>query len=156
MPKIVGLVFLLIFFGGCAAYKIDERVPDNTHNQISERMSLVGSWHGMQLTKEGGTKEWLIQNDIFGAYSIIYKITEKSGKINISKEFGVWGVSGGIYFMITRAWMYGDSFEEEDPRDPFNYTAYKILKSSIEKMTYQSLKSGNTYFVRKVSKSFSI
>lgn len=111
---------------------------------------LIGTWFGEQPTKESGIKEWQITNRIDGTYEITYKVTNSNGASHVSTEFGLWGISGDIYFMITKYWDRYGEYSLSDSKDAFSYTAYKVEHISSSKLIYKSYKSGNKYVVNKI------
>jgi hypothetical protein len=76
-------------------------------------------------------------------------------KINGVSEVGLWGISGPVYFTITRGWVRDQRFSPADPTQATFYDAYEILELSKDKFRYKSFVIGDEYTEKRVSDSFS-
>lgn len=81
-----------------------------------------------------------------GRYVTEFKVLDSSANFKSEhKEFGLWGVSGGIYFTMFKGWIENDQLVPSDPTDAYNYDSYKIIDFKSDKLIYESLTSGNQY-----------
>ena len=77
--------------------------PELSENKISIRNAFIGKWFSKQPIKGGGYRETIIQRLEDSQYLIEFKFFDAASNIqNSQKEFGFWGVSGGIYFTMFR------------------------------------------------------
>lgn len=120
--------------------------PELTEDKKALRESFIGKWLSSQPTKDGGTRRALIERLPDSRYVVEFNIYDAKGTlIETQREFGFWGVSGGIYFTIYRGWIENDQFYQADPNDAYNYDSYKIISTAENKLEYQSLSSGNLF-----------
>lgn len=147
---ILSVVFALGTYTTVSAHEECETItaikPELSENKVSIRKAFIGKWHSKQPTKDGSTRETIIQRLPDSQYLIEFKFFDAKGNLEKSqKEFGFWGVSGGIYFTMFRGQVENDKLYEVDPTDAYNYDSYKIINTSPQELIYQSLSSGNKY-----------
>lgn len=152
MRNIWALCTVIFITSGCVATDLSNQHVVTTHKpQLTEdkkalRESFVGKWQSISPTKEGGTRDTVIERLPDSRYVIEFKIYDAKGDlVNTQREFGFWGVSGGIYFTMYRGWIKNDEFYQADPSDAYNYDSYKIISTTEDKLEYQSLSSGNQF-----------
>ena len=100
--------------------------------------SMVGNWFGSQPTKQGGRREWLMSRFADGTYKATFRVREKGGRLTEQSEYGEWGVSGPIYFTVTKAVSRGGKAVAVDPADPYYRNAYRIVSLSETGFTYRN------------------
>jgi uncharacterized protein YcfL len=146
-----GLIFLCYGCSSTNIPKITESKPELSLDKKQLRKGFVGKWESTQLTKEGNTKHAVIERSPDSRYVVEFKIyyPDKTLKYQ-SKEFGLWGVSGGIYFTMFRGWVENDNFSPANPDNAYYYDAYKINIVSEKILTYENLSSGNKYIYQRV------
>ncbi|MEC4091915.1 hypothetical protein [Pseudoalteromonas rubra] len=143
------ILLVIVICSGCKSISdlnITESKPALTQDKKQLRASFVGKWESTQLTKEGNTRHALIQRSSDSRYIVEFKVyyPDKTLKYQ-SKEFGVWGVSGGVYFTMFRGWVENDNFSPADPNNAYYYDAYKILNVTDNQLSYENLSSGNRF-----------
>ena len=115
-----------------------------------QRLMFIGEWFSIQQTESGATRKATIRRSPNGTYVIHFEFYSKNGDLIYSqKEFGMWGVSGGIYFTINQGWFENDEPVYSNAIDANNNDAYKLLKVSENELIYQNLSSGNTFTYQK-------
>jgi hypothetical protein len=156
--KILSTILLMVLFtASCATTVlknedfITEFKPALSEDKKVLRAVFVGKWLSKQPIKEGGTRETLIERFSDSKYLIEFKTYDSGGTlISTQKEFGFWGVSGGIYFTMYRGRIDAGKFYPSDPSDAYNYDSYKVLEVSEKQLEFLSLSSGNRYTYLKV------
>ncbi|MCW8877830.1 MAG: hypothetical protein OQK51_12325 [Kangiellaceae bacterium] len=154
--KIITTIIIGYLLSTATALSKDIRVTESKPHLSMEKKQLrsafVGKWTSKQPTKKGGVKESTINRSVDSRYIIEHKIfDDKSTLIQESREVGIWGVSGGIYFTVFRGWLENGKVSPSDPTDAYNYDAYKIKHVSPNKLVYKNLSSGNEYIYTKVN-----
>ncbi|WP_146105502.1 hypothetical protein [Psychrosphaera saromensis] len=144
----------LVILSGCASTDknvVTEYKPLMTAEQQVLRDGFVGKWRSEQPNKNGGTNITIKNMMRDGRYVNEFKVLDSSSKLKIeSKEFGFWGVSGGIYFTMFKGWIENDELVPSDPTDVYNYDSYKIISFKPDELVYESLVSGNHYTYSRV------
>lgn len=152
--RLVFAVALLLAVSGCAIRPpiYVTKKPDASQEQ--QRSLLVGTWFGDAKTKDGGRRLQITQRAPSGTYKVTFRVFEPSGQTWEQSEVGFWGVSGGVYFTITKGWVDGESFSEANPTDASLNDAYQIVELTEERFIYRALQSGNEYSLSRVADSF--
>ncbi|WP_298771096.1 hypothetical protein [uncultured Shewanella sp.] len=160
MSKLIGLLSIFVLFSLASCSQVlkaehDEIAvvkPSLSEDKVAVRIGFIGKWLSKQSTKGGGSREAIINRFEDGQYIIEIKIFNSSGVLTtIQKEFGFWGVSGGVYFTIHRGWIADDQLYSSDPSDAYHYDSYDIIEISNNKLKYQSLSGGDTYTYLKIN-----
>ena len=153
--------FLIIFVFGlysCSSTEqneITEFKPSLTKDRKEARDSFIGKWESTQPVKNGGNRHTVIERHYDSRYVVEFKITDENGELKKhQKEFGYWGVAGGIYFTMFRGWINDDEFDNADPDNPYYYDSYKIIEITNGKLTYESLSSNNRFIYTKVKQLY--
>ncbi|HET7834047.1 MAG TPA: hypothetical protein VFK88_13890 [Gallionella sp.] len=149
-------IFYVLLLVGCAtpASTINSGKPLNQSSE-QRRLILIGKWYGEAPTKDGLKQLELVEKRVDGTQKIHFKLTDKFGKVmSDTTEVGDWGVSGPIYFSITRGWLHDGKVSPTDPTSAFFYDAYEILELTETTFRYKSVETGDQFVVRKVSDSF--
>ena len=139
---------------GCAAAKPVHLFKPTTEAAHVRRDSMVGRWFGESTTKDGGTIQHIVHRREDGTYQVWFRLREAGGRLWQQSEIGLWGVSGSIYFTITRGWVGKDEVRAVDASDATFYDAYEILDSSGDELRYRSVEVGDEYVVRRVPDTF--
>lgn len=130
---------------------ISEYKPQVPKDRKEVRDGFVGKWESTQPTKSGGTRHSLIERNYDSRYVVEFTLLDETGSVkSTQKEFGYWGVAGGIYFTMFRGWINNDELEHADPDNPYNYDSYKVVEVTKDKLVYQSLSSGNLFTYSRV------
>lgn len=149
----IALVALPLLTGCSTAQPVHVFKPDSEAAHV-RRDVMVGRWFGESTTKEGGTIQHIVERREDGTYQIWFRVREASGRVWEQSEIGLWGVSGSIYFTMTRGWVGKNEIRPADTTDATFYDAYEILSSSGEEVRYKSVELGDEYLVRRVPESF--
>lgn len=157
--KVCITAMVLLALTGCAPGNskpeaVTSGKPVLTDEQASEWQLMSGRWYGSQPTKDGGTKEELIDKLSDGTYQIVFRVTNPEKDTRISVEVGYWGMSGDIYFSIFRGWVRDNRLIQADPSDPYHYDAYRIIRLNEELFEYQHVENGNRYILKRVPDDF--
>ncbi len=156
-------IYLAIFLTTIATAFISLKSPDYSVTSSKPAVSssqegtwklMIGKWYGKQPTKDGGTKEEIIEKLPNGTYKIQFRVTQPDGTKTERTEVGYWGVSGNIYFSIFKGWLSGSEIISANPTDPYNYDAYHIIELTTEKFEYQHVSTGNRYVNQRVGNDF--
>jgi len=153
MKFILPFIMLLISQGLFAAELSPVKDAKDPISKVkeSQREMFIGEWMSVQKTENGHITKAITKRAADGNYTISFKLySEKGALIFKQEEFGLWGVSGGIYFTIFQGKLEDNKPVNSDPNNDNNYDAYKILKASKQELVYQSLSSGDIYTYKKV------
>ena len=89
-----------------------------------------------------------------GSMTIRFLVIDATGKADEQTEVALWGISGPIYFTITRGWLHGRQFHPADPSQSYNYDAYEILELTRQTFRYRHFTTGSEYTLRRVAPDF--
>ena len=149
--RIIFILTLLISFNLYSSDEISEIKPELTMDKEKQRAFFIGEWESFQPTKEGGKRHTLMTRLPDSRYVVEFKVYNSESKLTIQqKEFGFWGVSGGIYFTMYRGSVENDEFFPVDPNNAYYYDAYMISEITKDKLIYNSLSSENTFTYTRV------
>jgi hypothetical protein len=151
----ISIVLIALLIAGCAtAPAIYTAKPPDSSEDLRRNL-LLGRWYGEAKTREGGKRLQIIDRNVDGTFKVQFRVIEGSGKVWDQTEVGLWGISGPVYFTITRGWIDGQRFLPANPTQATFYDAYEILELSKDKLCYKSFAIGDEYTVKRVSDSFS-
>jgi hypothetical protein len=154
MLKAFALTGALIFLSGCPSNAIFTAKPPDSAQLIKSRAQLVGHWFIDAPTKEGGQRLALSEKRPDGTFQTQFRVIE-GGKVTLNQtEFGLWGLSGPVYFTITKGVVQGSREVHADPTDPYYYDAYEVLSLDDSSFKYRSFAFGDVYTARKVPADF--
>lgn len=149
----IGLLALPLVVGCAGTSRVHVFKPESEVAQ-ARRESMVGRWFGESATKDGGSIQHIVDRRADGTYQVWFRIREAGGRLSQQSEVGFWGVSGSIYFTMTRGWVGKEGIRPVDSRDPTFDDAYEILAASDEEIRYKSVELGDEYVVRRVADEF--
>ncbi len=109
------IVLIVLFIAGCATAPSIYTVKPNDSSEEPRRNLLLGRWYGEERTREGGKRLEIIDRYVDGTFKIQFRVTEGSGKVWDQTEIGLWGISGPVYFTITKGWLHDKDFSPADP-----------------------------------------
>ncbi|MHC9511725.1 hypothetical protein [Kangiella sp. M94] len=153
MKHIITVIILIFSMNltGAELSPVTDIKPLVSEKKQLQRLTFTGEWVSVQKTQSGATRKATIRRAPNGTYVIDFEFySENDDLIYSRKEFGMWGVSGGIYFTIYQGWFENDEPVYSNPVDANNYDTYKLLKVSKNELTYQNLSSGNTFTYTKL------
>lgn len=154
MKKLFCLVFLAVI-GGCSLTPaVDGYKPVDDQAAYEQRLLMVGTWFGDASTKDGGRKMHIVDRFLDGTMKIRFRVIDAQGNSEEQTELAQWGLSGDIYFTISRGVLDGEEFHEFDPRQPYYNDAYSVLELTETSFQYRHLSTGNEYTIERVEKGF--
>lgn len=115
---------------------------------------MMGRWLGEADTKDGKHSKWLMERRLDGSYTVKFQLFQASKKVLEQIEVGVWGISAGIYFTMTREMIEGMESRPVDTTLATYYDAYDVLSLDDSTFRYRSRESGDVFTVKKVADSF--
>ena len=149
----LALLLLPLIVGCSAAKAVHVFKPDREEAHV-RRDVMVGRWFGESTTKDGGSIQHIVHRREDGTYQVWFRLREAGGRLWQQSEIGLWGVSGSIYFTITRGWVGKGEVRPVDASDATFYDAYEIVGSSGDELRYRSVELGDEYVVRRVPETF--
>lgn len=115
---------------------------------------MIGKWYGEATTIAGKRMQQLIQRRADGTCTVNFRVTDKSGQWFEQKEFGLWGVSGKIYFTITTVKQVGDQFTFAKPGNPHLNDAYEIIELTMTTYRSKARERGDDFTQKRVDDGF--
>jgi hypothetical protein len=148
----LSLIFTLaLAFNTFASDEISAVKPSLTQDKKAQRTAFIGKWESSQPTKEGGVRKTIMDRQSDSRYVVEFTVLNEKSEVSYKqKEFGFWGVSGGIYFTMYRGSIENDEFFPVDPNNAYNYDTYQITDISDNKLVYKSLSSENIFTYTRV------
>lgn len=131
-----------------------ERYKADEFSQAEQRLLLAGSWFSEAPLKDGGTRLQLTKRNLDGTFVTTFRLIAEDGSFKQQTEVGLWGVSGPVYFTITRGWKEARKIHKADPTDASLNDAYQILELNEQRFRYRSWQSGSEYRLERVSEDF--
>lgn len=151
IKRIIFIFILLTSFHLYSSDEISAVKPDLTMDKEQQRASFIGVWESPQPTREGGKRHTLMTGLADSRYVVEFKIYGSESQLKIEqKEFGFWGVAGGIYFTMYRGSVKDDEFFPVDPNNAYYYDAYQITEIATDRLVYKSLSSENIFTYKRV------
>ena len=115
---------------------------------------MIGKWYGEATTLDGKRTQQLSERRADGVFTVNFRVTDKSGQWIEQKEFGLWGVSGKIYFTITTGKQVGDEITHAIPGNPHLNDAYEIIELTATTYRSKAQDSGNDFTQKRVDDGF--
>jgi hypothetical protein len=116
----------------------------------------MGRWYGESLTKDNLTQKWLIERRLDGGFTVQFKQLKGKKTVYTQTEFGLWGVSGNVYFTISREALYEGRVIPLEVETSNPYDAYEILYLDAFTVRYRSLDSGDIFESKKVTADYKL
>lgn len=155
MAKFIILIMAVLLVG-CVP-EPDSRVtfskPGSGESPKVSREALIGSWYGLQPTKDGTTKEWITRRLPDGSFQAHFREIENGCIVSESNEVGKWGLSYDLEVVITRGWLEGGSFRPASANAYF-WDLYRIEHVDRDGMVYIHYGTGHRYSVHRVADDF--
>lgn len=132
---------------GCAARSgIHAAKPAPGKRARERRQMLFGWWVEREPIRGGGTRAELALRCPDGVYFFDFRTLDRAGKlIDERQEVGDWGISGPVYFTITRAVSRDGKSYETDTTRGYYYDAYRILALSYTNFRYREYGDGDVF-----------
>lgn len=115
---------------------------------------MIGKWYGEATTLDGKRTQQLSERRADGVFTTHFRVTDKSGQWIEQKEFGLWGVSGKIYFTITTGRQVGDEISHAIPGNPYLNDAYEIIELTDSTYRSKAQDSGSDFTQKRVNDEF--
>jgi len=157
------ILFSLIILGGCAGITKNPDLSEQRQSIIKPKLPgsatvmrqlMTGKWYGEMRNETGELQAWLDERYNDGTFKITFRLYKEDNTYDEQIEVGLWGVSGDIYFSITKGWVKEDEFLPSDPENPYFYDAYKIISLTLKSMVYEGFERRVRYDARKVGDDF--
>ncbi len=120
----------------------------------ARREALTGRWFGETSMPDGQVLRWVTDRDVNGTYRTQYHATRSNGETEESVEMGQWGLSGGVYFTLQRAWIRNGENLRADPANVYSSDAYDLLSINDRTIDYRSVGSGKRFTAKRVGPEF--
>lgn len=153
MIRVSALALLIGMLPACA-WNDSGRAPDlrlvkpgTPEVTAQRREQLLGCWVGAAQIAGGGQRVWLVQRDRDGSFRIDFRTEVDNAEAEVTTEVGHWGVSGEVYFTMTRGWLTPAGPEPADMSDPYYYDAYLIEALDDSQFVYRHAETGYAYRV---------
>lgn len=143
-----------LLVSACATAPPIPLVKPDDNDQVLQRQLLVGTWYGEKPTEDGGLRQQVTRRAADGTFRVDFRWSGGTQSAGEQSEVGYWGISGPVYFTITRGWIDGDAFEPADPTDASLNDAYEVLELEAGQFRYRSLQTGTEYQVQRVRDGF--
>ncbi len=144
----------LLALAGCvsapAGKTLDLAKPITTASQQQRHDYLVGAWLEESRNSEGELQRELAEHSADGKCKETFRIYHKDGSYDEDVEVCEWGISGDIYFTLTKGWLHDGQFAPADPTDPNYSDAYVITELTDTLFKYRHVETRNEFTDHKV------
>lgn len=154
MRTVLAVLVLLGIAAPTTVAQVDSVKPDETALAKANRGKMIGRWFGDTPTKDGGRKMEIVDRYADGTMKITFRVVEPSGEVWDQIELAFWGISGPVYFTMTKGWLEGRRFTPADSTQAYFYDAYEVLELLEESFAYRHFATGSEYRVTKVEPDF--
>lgn len=157
MRTCILLAAAVLLLAGCESTGgVYRAKPSDQHGAELSRDFMIGKWLGQAPMKEGGSKMWLVERSADGTFTVTFRNISPSGVVEEEAEYGDWGLSGDVYFTMTRGWIRNGRKDPVTVRESYFDDAYIVEKLTAEEFVYRSVAAGDTYTARKVPDSYQL
>lgn len=143
----IAVALVLAMAAGCASHGAIHGVrPESGKKAQARRQMLFGWWVEREPIVGAGTRIEIALRCPDGVYFFDFRTLDRHGKLaGEQQEAGDWGISGPVYFTITRAvYTPGHSYRT-DMTDSEYYDAYRIQKLSYDEFRYRDYENGDEF-----------
>jgi|SRR5579859_3373375 len=130
--------------------------PATDSASLQRRQFMVGTWLEESALADGTSRRELVDRNVDGHYRMQFRTYNKDGTHEDQIEVGEWGISGNIYFTITKGWMIDGVLMSSDLTEPDYYDAYTIIKLTADEFTYKSVVIPDVYTARRVDPAYQL
>lgn len=152
--KTFALALTLACLFGCAQQPLVHSVKPLATLQGQQHALLIGKWYGEATTLDGKRTQQLTERGADGLFAVKFRVTDKSGQRIEQTEFGLWGVSGKIYFTITTGRDVGGQTTIANPGDPYLNDAYEIIELTATTYRSKAQDFGDEFTQKRVDDGF--
>ena len=97
-----------------------------TQETVTQRQLLIGTWW-----RGACHRRWDTYLTTYryadGTFKVDFISAGVRGVSTTQSEYGIWGISGGIYFTVTQGFIYSDGSKEADMTNPVLYDTYRVF-----------------------------
>jgi len=139
------LIATVLLFAGCR---------NGAVSTVNVRDALIGHWVGeVHELPEVDFTRWHVHRKADGTYTIVFRNHLPDGSFYDYKTAGTWRVDGDYYCTSTLS----EQTDKAPEWSPTHYEdRYRILSLSRDNFSYQDLKSGIVFSVRRVESSYAL
>ncbi|WP_419793563.1 hypothetical protein MYA83_16840 [Pseudomonas palleroniana] len=148
------LAFTCLF--GCSQQPLVHTEKPLSTLQEQEHALMIGKWYGEATTLDGKRMQQLSERRANGTFIVMFRVTDKSGQWFEQQEFGLWGVSGKIYFTITTGKKVGDLIAPANPGNPHLNDAYEIIELTATTYRSKAQDGGDDFTQKRVDDGFQL
>jgi hypothetical protein len=155
--KKIALVFAVLFLNGCASQcgpKLETAEKPEIFADSVNRAQLIGTWLGESPVKDGSSVKFITQRGDDGSMKIHFRISSPKEQTRDQVEVGFWGISGGVYFTLTRGMLQDGHVFAVNTKDSTYYDAYRAVSISPSEFKYKSLSTQEEFIVKRVTNDF--
>ena len=133
------------------------RYKSREKNDVEERRDLLaGKWLSNSLVKEGGSKMTLNQRSPDGTYVLTIRVVMPDDRIVVSQEYGVWGLSGNIYFTKMQGRIESGQKVPCNGRDSYYDDAYFVKRLTADEFDIETVTNGEWGSMKKVPDDYGL
>lgn len=138
---------LLLAFAGCAARPGIHASRQQLATQAQERRQMLfGGWIENESIDCGGTRVEMALPCPDGVFLFDFRTLNAAGVlVDEDQEVGDRGISGPVYFTITRAIQVGGHTDRAASSDGYHYDAHRIVGLSYTDFRYRAYVSGDRF-----------
>ena len=133
---------------------LDLAKPVTSASQQQRHDYLVGTWLEESVNSEGEVQRELAQHGADGRCQETFRIYHKDGSYDDDVEVCEWGISGNIYFTLTKGWLRDGEFAPADPSDPNFSDAYVITELTPTLFKYRHVETQSEFTDHKVADDY--
>ena len=135
---------------------VPESKPPEPVSAEQRRAMMIGRWYGEAPTDSGQTRRWVTERFPDGTYKVTFRTYTKDGGYDDHVEVGEWGVSGSIYFTITKGVLVDGEIVGTDPGSTYYRDAYNIIRLDEQAFEYELVEPKVRFTVRRVDDDFQL
>ena len=106
--------------------------------------------------KEGGSRMWINERTPEGTYVITFRTVSPRGEVEISQEYGIWGLSADIYFTKMLGWIKSGQKFPHSGVESYYDDAYTVKVLTADDFVYEAVTTKELFRVRKVSDAYEL
>ena len=158
---VVGAIVATLFASGTAVAQSadpgrdsvqDINKPQETQSEMERRAIMFGRWYGETTTEGGQSVVWIADRTPAGLMVLTFCVREQDGTYTEHRELLEWGISGPVYFMITKAIEEEGQFVPTNPSYGYYYDAYKIIDLQEGVIEFEHYVTGDRFTGWKMDK----
>ena len=156
------ILTVALFLVGCSATPVHPvSVPtawfmksEAPNADAKARILMIGRWFSDTNDPDGIRRMALETMHEDGTFEISFRSIHGGKVVTEQTEYGLWGVSGDINFMITQGYVEDGHRLPVSPKDPTYYDAYRIIRLTLDRFDCTHIVAGGNFQKIKVPDSF--